>query len=454
MLGALPSPDRLVIERFKDPNGDRHLVLHSFAGARINRAWGLALRKRFCRQFNFELQAAATDDGVLISLGVTSEFEPEAVVRFVRSTTARDVLTQALLDTPLFLTRFRWAANTALLLPRIDLCGPVSAQQQRSRTENLIACVFPDQLACLENLSGPREVPDHPLVRQALDDCLNDHMDVEGLIELLGEIETGRMHVHAVDLDQPSPLAEGLIHAPRHSFLDEAAAEERRTRSFERVPGRRSPKPGPSSTAAPRAVPSRPRVEPARVVVAPPSTTRSTLALPRTAEALSRLLQSAGFLTAREGERGFGLANEAAGGWSGPFATLVRARRAVSLGKWHPAGRGRGLGSGRAVSFGPGCGRSCRPRPGCRPISARTVRSSLNASCVLGDEDWAWRGPISAPETMPRRRHRSIRNRSPRRARLDGPAGRIRYNTAFARCSGRHARGPEQQRDPDYREER
>jgi ATP-dependent Lhr-like helicase len=331
VLGALPSPDRLVIERFKDPNGDRHLVLHSFAGARINRAWGLALRKRFCRQFNFELQAAATDDGVLISLGVTSEFEPEAVVRFVRSTTARDVLIQALLDTPLFLTRFRWAANTALLLPRIDLCGPVSAQQQRSRTENLIACVFPDQLACLENLSGPREVPDHPLVTQALEDCLNDHMDVEGLIELLDAIETGRIQVHAVDLDQPSPLAEGLIHAPRHSFLDEAAAEERRTRSFERVPGRRVATAGPSSTASSRAVPPRPGVERAKVAVAPPTTTRSTLALPRTAEALSRLLQSAGFLTAREGERGFGLAKEAAGGWSGPFATLVRARRAVAL---------------------------------------------------------------------------------------------------------------------------
>ncbi len=310
VLGALPGPGRLVIERFRDPNGDRHLVLHTLAGARVNRAWGLALRKRFCRQFNFELQAAATDDGILISLGVSSEFDTGDVVRFVRASTARDVLTQALLDTPLFLTRFRWAANTALVLPRIDGRGPVPAQQQRSRTENLIACVFPDQLACLENLAGPREVPNHPLVRQALDDCLDDHMDIDGLTRYLQAIEDGAVAVHAVDLERPSPLAEGLIYAPRHSFLDEAAAEERRTRSFEPTPGRRDAPAG----RAPR---NRP-------------------ALPHRADALERLLRTAGFLTAREGERGFGAAGSPPGGWAAPFATLVRDRRAVGL---RPAGR-------------------------------------------------------------------------------------------------------------------
>ena len=166
ILGALPSRDRLVIERFPDPGGDRHVVLHTFAGARINRAWGLALRKRFCRQFNFELQAAATDDGILISLGVTSRFELAEVAGFVRAHSVADVLTQALLDTPLFVTRFRWCANNALVLLKNDAGGRIHAQRQRSQAENLIACVFPDQLACLENLSGPREVPDHPLVRR------------------------------------------------------------------------------------------------------------------------------------------------------------------------------------------------------------------------------------------------------------------------------------------------
>ncbi|MDX1626245.1 MAG: DEAD/DEAH box helicase, partial [Wenzhouxiangellaceae bacterium] len=224
VLGVRPGPRRLVIERFADPAGDRHLVLHTFAGARINRAWGLALRKRFCRQFNFELQAAATDDGILISLGVTSEFRPGDVVRYVSSGSVEGVLTQALLDTPLFLTRFRWCANHALLLPRADERGPVPPQRQRSQAENLVACVFPDQLACLENLSGPREVPDHPLVGQALHDCLHDIMDLPGLRALLERIESGRIEVVARDLARPSPLAEALIHAPRTAFLDEAAA--------------------------------------------------------------------------------------------------------------------------------------------------------------------------------------------------------------------------------------
>lgn len=325
-LGALPSPRRIVIERFGDPNGDRHVVLHTMAGARINRAWGLALRKRFCRQFNFELQAAATDDGVLISLGVTSEFEIEDIVRFVRASTARKVLTQALLDTPLFLTRFRWAANTALVLPRTDAAGRVPAQQQRSRTENLVARVFPDQLACLENLSGPREVPDHPLVHQALEDCLSDYMDIDGLVELLEAIERGTIEVHTADLDQPSALAEGLIHAPRHSFLDEAAAEERRTRTFEPVPGR--------SARAPMRGRARPANVPERSVARVTGVSRCNpdLCLDNRCDSLERLLGAAGFLTAQEGERGLGLRGPVpAGGWTRRFAELVRQRRAVAL---------------------------------------------------------------------------------------------------------------------------
>lgn len=309
-LGALPGPQQIVIERFPDPAGDRHLVIHSLAGARVNRAWGLALRKRFCRQFNFELQAAATDDGVLISLGVTSEFEPGEIVRFVRAAQAEEVLVQALLDTPLFVTRFRWCASNALQLLRRDASGSIPAQRQRNATENLIACVFPDQLACLENLAGPRRIPDHPLVIQALHDCLHEHMDLAGLIDLLRQIEVGAIQVHAVDLEHPSPLAAGLLQAPQHSFLDPAAAEERRTRAF---------LPRPTSAT----VPSRTRPAAAASVGA------GALA---GADALERLLDRAGFLTAAEGERGLGLARPVpAGGWSRSFSTLARERRALAV---------------------------------------------------------------------------------------------------------------------------
>ena len=323
-LGALPGPRRIVIERFPDPAGDRHVVIHSLAGARINRAWGLALRKRFCRQFNFELQAAATDDGVLISLGVTSEFEVEQIVRFVRAAQAEDVLTQALLDTPLFLTRFRWCASNALQLLSRDASGRIPAQRQRNAAENLIACVFPDQLACLENLAGPRRIPDHPLVEQALNDCLHEHMDLTGLVELLEGIESGRIDVHAVDLEEPSPLAAGLLQAPRHSFLDPAAAEERRTRAFESN-ARPVAASGPRRTAA----------------VAQEGVSRhcASSGAAATVAGLEQLLRQVGFLTAAEGERGLGLARPIpVGGWTRTFSTLMRERRAlaVRLGPRHP----------------------------------------------------------------------------------------------------------------------
>jgi len=324
VLGALPAPDRLVIERFADPGGDRHVVVHTFAGAGINRAWGLALRKRFCRQFNFELQAAATDDGILISLGVTSRFELADLAGFVRSSNVADVLTQALLDTPLFVTRFRWCANNALVLLKNDRSGRVHPQRQRSQAENLIACVFPDQLACLENLGGPREVPDHPLVQQALADCLHDYMDLDGLKGLLGRIENGTLAIHAVDTAEPSPLAQALIHAPRHSYLDEAAAEERRTRSFERFRTRAAPKRSDRPTD--------------RTIVKPPAPVSGPLrcegpeGVRPCPDALERLLLDCGFLTAGEGEAGVGLARPApAGGWSRHFATLVREKRAVAV---------------------------------------------------------------------------------------------------------------------------
>ena len=237
-LGCLPDDRTIVLERFFDPSGDQHLVIHSLFGARLNRAWGLALRKRFCRGFNFELQAAATDNGVLISLGAVHSFELDQVPAWLKSAQLESLLIQAMLDTPIFQTRLRWCANTALAIQRRDFKGRIPPQVQRNQAENLIARIFPDQLACLENLSGDRQVPDHPLVVQALNDCLSEHLDLEGLVRLYQRMETGSVCVHAVDTPAPSGLAMALVHAPRNSFLDPAAAEERRTRSFERYPER------------------------------------------------------------------------------------------------------------------------------------------------------------------------------------------------------------------------
>jgi ATP-dependent Lhr-like helicase len=341
LLGALPSPRRLVIEQFSDPGGDRHIVLHTFAGARINRAWGLALRKRFCRQFNFELQAAATDDGVLISLGVTSQFDLPAVAGFVRSHNVADVLTQAMLDTPLFVTRFRWCANNALVLLKNGLDGPLPSQRQRSQAENLIACVFPDQLACLENLSGAREVPDHPLVQQALSDCLDDYMDLAGLERLLGRLESGEIEVHAVDTPRPSPLAEALVHAPRYSYLDEDDAEERRTRNFERPAARPARSSGPGLSRPGRSGPvaatargrgSRPPARGPGAPAHPPAHGGDLRPQHPSTTALERLLEQVGFLTQREGESGLGMVWPVpAGGWTPWFSKLVREGRALSL---------------------------------------------------------------------------------------------------------------------------
>ncbi|HEX3209144.1 MAG TPA: DEAD/DEAH box helicase, partial [Geminicoccaceae bacterium] len=176
-LGCLPTRDRIVLERFFDEAGGMQLVIHSPFGSRINRAWGLALRKRFCRKFNFELQAAATEDNIVLSLTTAHSFELAEVARYLHSASVRPLLIQALLDAPMFITRWRWVAAVALALPRFRGGRKVPAQLARMDAEDLIAAVFPDQLACAENLVGEREVPDHPLVGQAIADCLHDAMD-------------------------------------------------------------------------------------------------------------------------------------------------------------------------------------------------------------------------------------------------------------------------------------
>src|SRR4051812_39768859 len=230
-LGCLPTHDTIVLERFFDEAGGMQLVVHSPYGSRINRAWGLALRKRFCRKFNFELQAAATEDNIVISLTEAHSFPLDEVVRYLHSASVRTVLTQALLDSPMFTTRWRWVAGVSLALPRFRGGRKVPPQLARMGAEDLIGAVFPDQIACAENLQGEREIPDHPLVRQAIGDSLSEGMDIEGLERLLKAIEAGNVQTVARDLTQPSPLALEVLSARPYAFLDDAPLEERRTQA-------------------------------------------------------------------------------------------------------------------------------------------------------------------------------------------------------------------------------
>lgn len=230
-LGALPTQQRLVMERFFDESGGTQLVIHSPYGSRINRAWGLALRKRFCRTFNFELQAAATEDAIILSLSTSHSFPLAEVWRYLHSASAEQVLIQALLDAPLFGVRWRWIATTALALPRMAGGRKVAPQLQRMKSDDLLATVFPDQVACLENIVGEREIPDHPLVRQTLDDCLHEAMDSEGWLALLRRMEGGQVELLARDLPAPSPLAMEILGARPYAFLDDAPLEERRTQA-------------------------------------------------------------------------------------------------------------------------------------------------------------------------------------------------------------------------------
>ncbi|WP_130617166.1 DEAD/DEAH box helicase [Dyella amyloliquefaciens] len=232
-LGVLPTQDTIVFERFFDESGGTQLIIHTPWGSRINRAWGLALRKRFCRQFNFELQAAATEDAIVLSLSTSHSFPLEEVARYLHSNTAEHVLVQALLDAPLFPVRWRWNATTALALPRFQGGRKVPPQLQRMKSEDLLATVFPDQVACLENIVGEREIPDHPLVNQTLHDCLREAMDVDGLLHILRGLEEGSIRVVARDLAAPSPLAGEVLTAAPYAYLDDAPLEERRTQAVQ-----------------------------------------------------------------------------------------------------------------------------------------------------------------------------------------------------------------------------
>ena len=234
VLGVMPSQDNLVLERFFDDSGSMQLVVHSPFGSRLNRAWGLALRKRFCRKFNFELQAAATEDAVVLSLGPTHSFPLDEVFHYLNSKTVRQLLCQALLDAPMWNIRWRWNVTRSLAVLRRRGGKKIPAQLQRMDAEDLLTAIFPDQVACAENLGGgEREIPAHPLVDQTVKDCLEEAMDVDSLERLLTAIERNEKNLFARDVIEASPLAQEILNARPYAFLDDAPLEERRTRAVQ-----------------------------------------------------------------------------------------------------------------------------------------------------------------------------------------------------------------------------
>jgi ATP-dependent Lhr-like helicase len=232
-LGVIPTQETLVLERFFDESGGMQLVLHAPFGSRINKAWTLALRKRFCRQFNFELQAAATEDALLLSLGPQHSFPLSDVFRYLHPATTRDILVQALLDAPVFKTRWRWNTTISLAVPRSRGGRKVPPQLQRMQADDLMAAVFPDAAACLENIPGDREVPDHPLVNQTVRDCLDEAMDFDGLVAVLTRIHAGELRCVSRDTPEPSAFAHEILNAKPYAFLDDAPLEERRTQAVQ-----------------------------------------------------------------------------------------------------------------------------------------------------------------------------------------------------------------------------
>ncbi len=232
-LGALPSQSTVVAERFFDQAGGMQFILHAPFGSRVMRAWGLALRKRFCRTFNFELQAAATDNGLVLSLSDQHSFPLELVFAFLKAGTVEDVLRQALLTAPLFGARWRWNTTRALAVLRSHGGSRVPAPIQRMRADDLLAAVFPDQVGCAENLTGPIRIPDHPLVKETIDNCLYEGMDLNGLRRILQDIEKGRIRTVAIDTAQASQFSHEILNANPYAFLDDAPLEERRTRAVQ-----------------------------------------------------------------------------------------------------------------------------------------------------------------------------------------------------------------------------
>jgi ATP-dependent Lhr-like helicase len=232
-LGDVPTQRTVIAERFFDEAGGMQLVLHAPFGARINRAWGLALRKRFCRSFNFELQAAATDNGIVISLSDRHSFPLDVIFGFLNVETVEHVLTQALLPAPMFAARWRWNASRALAILRFSGGRKVAPPIQRMRSDDLLAAVFPDQAACPENLTGEPEIPDHPLVRETINNCLYEAMDLNRLKDVLAGIANGSIRTMAVETVEPSPFSHEILNSNPYAYLDDAPLEERRARAVQ-----------------------------------------------------------------------------------------------------------------------------------------------------------------------------------------------------------------------------
>jgi ATP-dependent helicase Lhr and Lhr-like helicase len=233
VLGDVPTQTTIIAERFFDEGGGMQLIIHAPFGGRINKAWGLALRKRFCRGFNFELQAAATDNGLNIALAEQHSFPLADVFQFLHSETMPPILEQAALASPIFQTRWRWDATRALALLRFQGGKKVPPQIQRMRSDDLLASVFPDVAACQENIEGDIKIPDHPLVHEVMKDVLTEALDIEGLAEVLRGIEQGRIRCLAVDTPVPSQFSHEILNANPYAYLDDAPLEERRARAVE-----------------------------------------------------------------------------------------------------------------------------------------------------------------------------------------------------------------------------
>lgn len=310
-LGVMPSRETLVMERFFDEGGDMHLVIHSPYGSRLNRAWGLALRKRFCRNFNFELQAAAVEDAIILSLGATHSFPLEEVWDYLHPDSVRDVLIQALLDAPMFGVRWRWNASRSLAILRRRGGTRVAPALQRMDSEDLVSLVFPDQLACLENIAGEREVPEHPLVNQTIEDCLHEAMDIDGLEKLLQRLTSGEFTLIAKDLREASPLAQEIINAKPYAFLDPAGLDERRTHA---IKNRRWLDPAEAADLG--------KLDPAAIE----QVRMEAWPTVRDADELHEALVLLGFLTETEGIQGNGEES-----WEEYFALLNKEKRAARL---------------------------------------------------------------------------------------------------------------------------
>jgi ATP-dependent Lhr-like helicase len=311
MLGVVPTQSTVVLERFFDEAGGMQLIVHAPFGSRVNRAWGLALRKKFCLNFSFELQAAATEEGIVLSLGPQQSFPLDDVFRYLHPAMLKDTLVQAVLDAPLFQTRWRWNATLSLAVRRSRGGTKVAPQLQRMQAADFLTAVFPESTACQEHIVGPRAIPDHPLVRQTLKDCLDEAMDLPALERVIRAIVEGGITCVARDTPEPSPLCHEILNARPYAFLDDAPLEERRTQA---VQTRRATQPGSAADlgALDEAAIARVRDE------ARPD--------PQNADELHDALLMAGFLLEAEGRAG------AEGvSWDGLFDELVRTRRAAQV---------------------------------------------------------------------------------------------------------------------------